>query len=214
MATSRFDVQPLPYALDALASKGMSRETVDLHYNKHHKGYATRLKSIAAESPKEYEGKSVADIVRSAKLGSVPYNMAAQIWNHDFFWRSMSPEGGKVPEAGKSALVSQIAKDFGSVENFVKQFTATATGHFGSGWCWLLWNSKTGKLEVKSSHDADCPLSFGHTTPLLVCDVWEHAYYVDFRNDRAGFVKNWWRLTNWQFAERNFAAVNGLKSKL
>jgi Fe-Mn family superoxide dismutase len=210
-----YEVEPLPYATDALASKGMCKETVELHYGKHHKGYATRLTAIAKEKPDAFKGKSVIDVIRSFPVGSVPYNMAAQIWNHDFYWKSMSPNGGSAPQPNASALAKAIMNDFGSFEAFQNQFTTTAAGHFGSGWCWLAYDSTKKKLVVVGTHDAVCPLSQTGLVPLMVCDVWEHAYYVDYRNDRPAFLKNWWKLVNWHFAERNFAsAAGGAASKL
>lgn len=212
MAAPAFDVAPLPFPVDALASKGMSKETVELHYGKHHKGYAVRLNAIAKDAPEKFrELKTVRDVVLRSPLGSVPYNMAAQILNHDFFWASLSPKGGVAPSA-QSPLGKQIVASFGSFEKFVEAFTAQANGHFGSGWCWLVYNAVSRKLEVVTTHDAISPLSTPQVVPLLVCDVWEHAYYVDFRNDRPGFVKNFWRLANWEFAAQNFAkAVGGSK---
>ena len=210
--SSPLDVQPLPYATDALASKGMSKETVELHYGKHHKGYAVRLKAMAKAAPAEYRGvTSVADVIVRTKEGSVPYNMAAQIWNHDFYWRSMAPSGGGKP-AGP--LAAAIDAHFGSFDAFVKQFSAVAAGHFGSGWAWLVFNKNSGRLEVMGTHDAVCPVSKAGIVPLLVCDVWEHAYYVDYRNDRPAFLKNWWRLVNWDFAAANYAVAARGRSKL
>ena len=205
---AEYSVAPLPYAEDALTSKGMSRETVALHYGKHHKGYAVRLNALAKENPSAFANKSIVDIIRSAKPGSLPFNMAAQIFNHDFYWQSMSPDGGVAPTA-ESALGQQIAADFGGVNGLIAKFSTVAAGHFGSGWCWLVWNKKTNNLQVVGTHDAECPLSSAGLVPLLVCDVWEHAYYVDYRNDRPAFLKNWWRLVNWKFAERNYNAARG-----
>ena len=203
-ASSPLDVQPLPYATDALAAKGMSKETVELHYGKHHKGYAVRLKAMAKADPAQYQAvRSVADVVVRTKEGSVPYNMAAQIWNHDFYWRSMAPNGGGRPSGALAALIDQ---SFGSYEAFVKKFSAAAAGHFGSGWAWLVLNTTSGKLEVIGTHDAVCPIATPGIKPLLVCDVWEHAYYVDFRNDRPALIKNWWGLVNWHFAASNLGA--------
>lgn len=222
-----FSAKPLPFEATALAAKcGISKETVDFHYGKHHLGYVTRLNAMATAAPTAYQGWTVESLSSNpGKHGTVEYNMAAQIWNHDFFWASLSPLGGGEPsEAVHATLTAQLKKDFGSVKQFVDAFTREATGHFGSGWAWLVFDRTTRRLRVLSTHDAVCPLSleggFGRLAPILVCDVWEHAYYIDFRNDRAAFVNAFWKAVNWSFAEANVRsaiaspAVAPSKSKL
>jgi Fe-Mn family superoxide dismutase len=214
-----YTVQPLPYATDALAAKGMSRETVELHYRKHHAGYAVKLTAMAKAAPAKFAGKSVADVVRTAGPGA-PYNMAAQIYNHDFFWQSLTPVAAKTNAAAAAPALSRLLQQaFGSYAKFAAAFTAAAATHFGSGWAWLVYDRAARTARVVGTHDAVCPLSLegGNLVPLLVCDVWEHAYYVDYRNDRPAFVANFWKLANWEFAEANYAAAlaaAGTRSKL
>ncbi|KAG5496244.1 hypothetical protein JKF63_02545 [Porcisia hertigi] len=189
-----FSVQPLPYGCGDLASKGISEEQINFHYGKHHKGYATKL-NAAAESNPALASKSLEEIIKTEK-GPV-FNSAAQIFNHDFYWRSLSPNGGGEP-TGKVAAA--IKDSFGSFEKFKEEFTNAAFGHFGSGWAWLVKDTSSGKLKVYQTHDAGCPLTEPNLTPILTCDVWEHAYYIDYRNDRAAYLNAWWGLVNWSHA--------------
>ena len=211
-----FAPKPLPFATDALVSKGISKQTVELHYHKHHTGYATRLNDIAAKNPAlKLAGKSAEQLTRTTSPGTVVFNMAAQIFNHDFYWASLSPSGGAFPK--NSNIARQITSDFGSFKAFFEKFSAAAGGHFASGWAWLVFNVVTKRLEIVETHDADSPVSSSDSTkklePIFVCDVWEHAYYVDYRNDRAAYVKAFWRALNWDFAEKNLTQVL-LRAKL
>eukprot|EP01060_Flectonema_neradi_P018049 TRINITY_DN2486_c0_g1_i1.p1 TRINITY_DN2486_c0_g1~~TRINITY_DN2486_c0_g1_i1.p1 ORF type:complete len:211 (+),score=66.16 TRINITY_DN2486_c0_g1_i1:58-633(+) len=184
-----FTLPALPWAIDALAAKGISAEQVDFHYNKHHKGYVTKL-NAAAESRPELKGAKIEDLINNK---DATYNLAAQIWNHTFYWNCMSPNGGGEPTG---AVKDQITKDFGSFDEMKKQFSAAAAGHFGSGWAWLVKDGD--KLRVHQTHDAGCPLSEG-LKPVLTCDVWEHAFYIDYRNDKAKYVETFWNAVNWDF---------------
>lgn len=188
-----FSIPPLPYGYDGLVSKGLSKEQLTYHYDKHHQGYVVRLNAAAA-SNQALANKSIEEIIATEK-GPI-FNLAAQIFNHTFFWNSMSPNGGGEP-TGK--IAAAINDSFGSFEKFKEEFTAAAAGHFGSGWAWLVKDANN-KLKVVQTHDAGTPLTDG-LKPVLTCDVWEHAYYVDFRNDRAAYIKAFWSAVNWQFAE-------------
>eukprot|EP01102_Stenamoeba_stenopodia_P004261 TRINITY_DN14591_c0_g1_i1.p2 TRINITY_DN14591_c0_g1~~TRINITY_DN14591_c0_g1_i1.p2 ORF type:complete len:199 (+),score=38.83 TRINITY_DN14591_c0_g1_i1:129-725(+) len=196
-----FTLEPLPYAKDALAPH-ISAETVEFHYEKHHRGYVTRLNGMVKDTPDA--NKTLDEIVRTSS-GRV-FNMAAQVWNHTFYWKSLKAGGGSGNPTGK--LAEAISADFGSYDKFKEQFTEIAAGHFGSGWAWLVKNPE-GKLEVVGTHDAGNPLT-NNQTPILTCDVWEHAYYIDYRNDRPKYIDGWWSLVNWEFAEQNLSVVNKL----
>jgi Fe-Mn family superoxide dismutase len=189
----QFSLPPLPYAEDALAPV-ISAETLQLHHGKHHRKYVDTMNQLLQEHP--VAGRTLQDVVR-ASSGKL-FNNAAQAWNHEFYWHSLSPDGGK-PGA---ALLRQLEKDFGSFEHFCEKFAAAAAGQFGSGWAWLV--AKDGKLEVTTTSNADTPMAHG-VQCLLTIDVWEHAYYVDYRNQRERYlsavIEN--RL-NWSFAEENF----------
>ncbi len=189
-----FELPKLPYAKDALEPH-ISSETLEYHYGKHHRAYVTKLNNLVSDT--EYEGSSLEDIIMKADGGL--FNNAAQAWNHNFYWHSMSPSGGKKPEGN---LVAALEKEFDSVEKFKDLFTSAALTRFGSGWAWLVKN-KNGSLAITSTSNADNPMTNGQT-PLLTCDVWEHAYYIDTRNDRGGYVSNFWKLVNWKFAEENY----------
>jgi len=191
-----FSIPPLPFAYDALTGKGISKEQVTFHYDKHHQGYVTRLNGLA-QSNTELGKKSIEQLIATEK--GVLFNLSAQIWNHTFYWNSLSPNGGGQPGA---KLAAELTASFGSVEKFKEEFTAAAVGHFGSGWAWLVKDASTNKLLVVQTHDAGTPLTDG-LKPILTCDVWEHAYYVDYRNDRAAYVKAFWEAVNWEFAESN-----------
>ena len=191
-----FSIPPLPWAYDALASKGLSKEQVTYHYDKHHQGYVTKL-NAAAETNAELAKKTVEEIIATEK-GPI-FNLAAQIFNHTFYWNCLTPNGGGEP---KGKLLEEINGSFGSFDKFKEVFTAASVGHFGSGWAWLVKDSTDNKLKVVQTHDAATPLT-DKLKPILTCDVWEHAYYVDYRNDRAAYVKAYWNLVNWEFAEKN-----------
>mmetsp|Transcript_5630 Transcript_5630/g.8640 ORF Transcript_5630/g.8640 Transcript_5630/m.8640 type:complete len:187 (-) Transcript_5630:914-1474(-) len=186
MANSTFTLPPLPFAEDALAPH-ISKETISFHYGKHHQGYVNKLN--AALEGSDDAKKTLEQLIKSA--GGKVFNCAAQTWNHTFYWNSMSPNGGGEPTG---AIKEAIEKDFGSFDAFKQEFTTTAATHFGSGWAWLVKNGE-GKLEVVGTHDAGNPLTDGKT-PILTCDVWEHAYYIDYRNARASYIDAWWKLVN------------------
>jgi len=185
------ELPELPYAKEALAPH-MSAETLEFHYGKHHAGYVTKL-NAAIEEDSSLAGKSLDDLVRD-QTGSV-FNNAAQIWNHTCYWNSLSPNGGGEP---RGAIADAINKAFGSFGSFKEKFSTTAGGHFGSGWAWLV-KDESGNLAVVDTHDAGCPLREGKT-PILTCDVWEHAYYIDYRNARGAYIEAWWNLVNWDHA--------------
>ena len=185
----------LPYDMDALAPH-ISRETLEFHYGKHHQAYATNLNNLIKGT--EFENFSLEDIIR--KSSGVIFNNAAQIWNHTFYWKSLSPTGGGKPSG---ALAAAIERKWGSVEAFQEAFTKSAIGNFGSGWTWLV-RKPDGSVDIVNTSNAATPLT-GADQPLLTCDVWEHAYYVDYRNRRPDYVAAFWKLVNWEFAAQNFA---------
>ncbi len=190
----KFELDPLPYSKNALAPH-LSEETLNYHYDKHHQTYMTNLKK-ALEGKPEAE-KSLEEIVKSSTGGV--FNNAAQVWNHTFYWSSMKPNGGGEPTG---ALADAIKKDFGSYADFRTKFHAAALAQFGSGWAWLVKNG--GKLEIVTTPNAETPMTKGATC-LLVADVWEHAYYIDFRNLRAKYMDTFLdKLANWDFAAKNF----------
>ena len=182
----------LPYPRDALAPH-MSAETLDFHYGKHHKKYLDTANEIIPGT--EYESMALEDIIMksSGKL----FNQVAQVWNHTFFWNCLTPNSG---EPGK-ALADALIKNFGGIEDFKKKFSDVAAGTFGSGWAWLVKNSD-GSLEIMSTANAGTPMTEGKTA-LLTCDVWEHAYYIDYRNARPTYLEHFWALVNWDFVEQN-----------
>lgn len=188
------ELPALPYALDALAPH-ISAETLEIHHGKHHATYVTNLNNLVAGT--EYEGLSLEDIITKAPAGGI-FNNAAQIWNHSFYWNCLSPTGGGEPTG---AIADAINATFGSFAEFKEQFSKTAITTFGSGWGWLVKNSD-GSLALVSTSNAGNPLTEGQT-PILTCDVWEHAYYVDYRNRRPDYVAAFWNLVNWDFANAN-----------
>ncbi|HTQ74019.1 MAG TPA: Fe-Mn family superoxide dismutase [Burkholderiales bacterium] len=188
----------LGYPMNAL-EPFMSRETLAYHYGKHHRGYASKLNSQIRGT--QYEDAGLEDIVKGA-TGTI-FNNAAQLWNHNFFWRCLHPAGGGDP----SAVVGETLElAFGSVEAFRQFFTKAAIEKFGSGWTWLV-KLRDGRFVVRNTDDADCPLATGDHA-LLVCDVWEHAYYIDYRNDRSKYLDAYWKIVNWRFLEENLAAAS------
>ncbi|CEM23297.1 unnamed protein product [Vitrella brassicaformis CCMP3155] len=191
-----FQLPALPWAKNGLAPH-ISEETINYHYGKHHATYVTKLNGLVEGT--ENAKKDLADLVKTTDGGL--FNNAAQHWNHSFYWNSLSPSGGGEP---KGAIKAAIEQDFGSFQKFKDDFSANAAGHFGSGWVWLV-KGTDGKLKIHQTHDAGNPLRDGAGVPLLTCDVWEHAYYVDYRNDRPSYVKAWWNLVNWDFANNNLA---------
>ena len=188
-----FELPDLPYAKDALAPV-ISAETIDFHYGKHHQAYVTNLNKLTEGT--DNANKSLEDVIRSADGGL--FNNAAQVWNHTFYWSCMKPGGGGEPSG---ALADALVRDFGSVDDFRRDFKNAAVGQFGSGWAWLV--EKSGKLEIMTTANADLPLAHG-VNALLTCDVWEHAYYIDFRNARPNYVQAFLdNLVNWDFAASN-----------
>lgn len=187
------ELPTLPYAQDAL-SPHISAETIEYHYGKHHRAYVTNLNGLIPGT--EFEKLDLEGIVRSSS-GKI-FNNAAQVWNHTFYWNSLSPAG---LGAARGRLAEGIAAAFGSFEEFQKQFAVCAVGTFGSGWAWLV-KKPSGALEIRSTGNAE-PAFLNGDVPLLTCDVWEHAYYIDYRNDRGAYVKAFWKVANWDFAERN-----------
>jgi len=191
-----FELPALPYEKDALEPH-ISRETLDYHYGKHHNAYVTNLNRLVDGT--DYAGKSLEEIIRSSEGGL--FNNAAQVWNHTFYWNGLSPNGGGAPSG---ALAEAINAAFGSFEGFQEEFNAKAAGNFGSGWTWLV-KKADGTLAIVNTDDAQTPASDSSVTPLLTCDVWEHAYYIDYRNSRPNYLKAFWALVNWDFAAKNFA---------
>jgi Fe-Mn family superoxide dismutase len=188
----------LPFAKDALAPH-MSAETLEYHHDKHHNAYVTNLNNLIPGT--QFENMSLEEIVKAAPAGGV-YNNAAQVWNHTFFWNCLKPNGGGAP-AG--ALADAINAKWGSVDEFKKAFTASAVGNFGSAWTWLV-KKADGSVDIVNMGAAGTPLTTGDTA-LLCVDVWEHAYYIDYRNLRPKFVETFLNsLANWDFAAANFAA--------
>ena len=191
-----FELPPLPYAKDALQPH-ISAETLDFHYGRHHQTYVTNLNNLTQGKPEA--NQSLEELIRTAPEGGL-FNNAAQVWNHTFYWNSLSPKGGGEP-TGK--LADAIIKAFGSVEKFKEEFTKSAVGNFGSGWTWLV-KKADGSLDIVSTSNAATPLTTD-AKALLTIDVWEHAYYIDYRNARPKFVEAFWNIVNWNFAAQNFA---------
>jgi Fe-Mn family superoxide dismutase len=186
-----FSLPKLPYAMDALAPH-ISKETLEYHYGKHHNAYVEKLNAALAGSG--FENASLEEIVKKSKGGV--FNNAAQVWNHTFYWHCLSPNGGGKPSG---ALLDAINDSFESFDNFKAAFTDKAATLFGSGWAWLVKGSD-GKLSIVQKSNAETPLTDG-STPILTCDVWEHAYYVDYRNARPKYIDAFWNLVNWEFVE-------------
>ncbi len=183
------ELPPLPWARDALAPH-ISAETIDYHYGKHHKAYVDKLNGMIEGT--ESADKSLEEIVKSSSGGM--FNNAAQAWNHTFYWNCLSPKGGSEPSG---RLADGVKKAFGDFSTFKDEFTKTAVGTFGSGWAWLVQRSD-GSLGLISTSNAATPLT-GSDKPLLTCDVWEHAYYIDYRNARPKYLEAFWNLVHWDF---------------
>ena len=184
----------LPYAMDALAPH-ISAETLEFHYGKHHQTYVDNLNKLIPGT--EFENLSLEDIVKKSSGGI--FNNAAQVWNHSFYWNCLSPNGGGEPGG---ALADAIDAGFGSFAEFKEKFSQTAITTFGSGWAWLV-KKPDGSLALESTSNAATPLT-GDGKPLLTCDVWEHAYYIDYRNARPKYLEAFWNLVNWDFVAQNF----------
>jgi len=195
-----FTLPELPWAKDALAPT-ISAETIDYHHGKHHKAYVDNLNKLAPGT--RYEAMSLEDVVKASYNQASEkkiFNNAAQVWNHTFFWNCMAPNAGGAPTG---AIASAIDRAFGSFSDFQKKFNEAAVGQFGSGWAWLV-KTADGGLAIETTSNADTPFASGKTC-ILTLDVWEHAYYIDYRNARAKFAEEWWKVVNWSFANKNFA---------
>ncbi|MBA8888183.1 Fe-Mn family superoxide dismutase [Dokdonella fugitiva] len=189
------ELPPLPWARDALAPH-ISAETIDYHYGKHHQTYVTNLNNQIKGT--EFENLSLEEIIRKSSGGM--FNNAAQIWNHTFYWNCLKPNGGGEPTG---RLADAINKAFGGFAQFKDEFTKTSVGTFGSGWGWLV-QRPDGSLALASTSNAGTPIT-GADRPLLTCDVWEHAYYIDYRNARPKYVEAFWSLVNWDFVASQMA---------
>lgn len=188
-----FTLPPLPYAIDALAPT-ISQETLEYHYGKHHQAYVTNLNNLVAGT--EFESASLEEIIKKSSGGV--FNNAAQVWNHTFYWNSMSPKGGGEPSGN---LLTAINAKWGTVAAFKEAFNKSAAGNFGSGWTWLVKKSD-GSVDIVNTSNAATPLTTSDV-PLLTCDVWEHAYYIDYRNARPKYLEHFWNVANWDFAAAN-----------
>ena len=192
-----FSLPDLPYGRDALAPH-ISEETLNFHHGKHHAAYVNNLNKLVEGT--DLDGKSIEDTI-TAVAGNAEkagvFNNAAQVWNHTFFWNGLSPK----PTTPSKAVTDALVKAFGGLEDFKKQFTESAIGNFGSGWTWLVKDAD-GSLAIVNTANAGNPMTDGKT-PLLTCDVWEHAYYVDYRNARPTYLEHYWALVNWEFVEKN-----------
>lgn len=190
------ELPALPYAMDALAPH-ISQETLEFHYGKHHQTYVTKLNGLLPGS--EFEGKTLEEIVKSSSGGV--FNNAAQIWNHTFYWNCLSPNGGG---EATGAVADAINAAFGSFEKFKEEFTNSAINNFGSSWTWLV-KKADGSVAIVNTSNAATPLTDDSVTPILTVDLWEHAYYIDYRNARPAYMDAFWSLVNWDFVNANLA---------
>lgn len=196
----KHELPSLPYAIDALAPH-VSAETLEFHHGKHHKAYVDKTNALIEGT--EYEKLLLEDLIRKALADGNKglFNQSAQVWNHTFYWNSMSPNGGGKPSG---ELADAIERSFGSFDDFKKKFIETSVGNFGSGWGWLV-KKDDGSLDIVQTDDADTPIAHeGMGKPLFTCDVWEHAYYIDYRNARPKYLESWFDIVNWDFALQNF----------
>ncbi|ODC03644.1 superoxide dismutase [Terasakiispira papahanaumokuakeensis] len=191
-----FELPALPYEKNALEPH-ISQETLEYHYGKHHQTYVTKLNGLVEGT--DNAGKSLEELIKTAPAGGL-FNNAAQVWNHTFYWNCLSPNGGG---EAKGAIADAINSKWGSFADFQKDFDEKAAANFGSGWTWLVKNSD-GSIEIVNTSNAGNPLTDGQT-PLLTVDVWEHAYYIDYRNSRPNYLNAFWSLVNWDFVNQNFA---------
>ncbi len=191
-----FELPALPYAIDALAPH-MSQETLEFHHGKHHATYVAKLNGLVEGT--DLASKSLEEIIKTSEGGV--FNNAAQIWNHTFFWNSLSPQGGGEPTG---ALSDAINAKFGSFAEFVAAFNDKAVNNFGASWTWLV-KTADGSLDIVNTSNAATPLTDESLTPVLTVDLWEHAYYIDYRNVRPNYLGGFWALANWEFASANFA---------
>jgi len=189
------ELPALPYEKNALEPH-ISAETLEYHYGKHHQTYVTNLNNLTAGG--EFENASLEEII--AKSSGGLFNNAAQVWNHTFYWHCLSPNGGGEPSG---AAADAINAAFGSFDEFKQKFSTSAATNFGAGWTWLVKNAD-GSVEIANTSNAGCPLTGGQT-PLLTVDVWEHAYYIDYRNARPKYLEAFWSLVNWDFVNQNLA---------
>lgn len=190
---TQHELPELPYAKNALEPH-ISEETLEYHYGKHHATYVDKLNKLIAGT--KFESMPLEDIIKES-TGNV-FNNAAQVWNHSFYWKCLSPDGGGEP---KGVLASEIEQSYKSYTEFKKQFSEAAIGNFGSGWTWLVKNAD-GRLEIINTSNAETPITDGKQ-PLLTCDVWEHAYYIDYRNARPSYLEAFWNIVNWDFVAQN-----------
>lgn len=192
------ELPKLPYKKDALEPH-ISQRTIDYHYGQHHAAYVKNLNNLIDKSP--FETMSLEDIIRNSD-GSI-FNNAAQVWNHTFYWHCMTPQKDVMP---KALLLKYIERDFESLENFKQLFIKQAATLFGSGWLWLVADNEK-KLSLLQTSNAETPLTRENLKPLLTCDVWEHAYYLDQQNQRLAYLEEFWKIINWSFVERNFSEI-------
>ncbi|AMX02978.1 superoxide dismutase [Fe] [Microbulbifer thermotolerans] len=192
-----FELPELPYAKNALEPH-ISEETLEYHYGKHHKTYVDKLNGLLEGTPDA--DKSLEEVIKTSSGGV--FNNAAQVWNHTFYWNCLSPNGGGAPTG---PVAEAIDKAFGSFDKFKEEFSTSAVNNFGSGWTWLV-KKNDGTLAIVNTSNAGTPLTEADQTPLLTCDVWEHAYYIDYRNLRPKYLEAFWNLVNWDFVNQNFGA--------
>ncbi len=188
-----FELPALPYGKDALAPH-ISAETIEYHYGKHHQTYVNNLNNLTQGTPDA--DKSLEELIKTAEGGL--FNNAAQVWNHTFYWNCLSPNGGGAPSGDAAAAINQLS---GSFDAFKEAFGASAAGNFGSGWTWVVKDA-SGGLAIANTSNAGCPIRDGQT-PILTIDVWEHAYYIDYRNARPDYIGAFWNLVNWDFVAQN-----------
>ncbi|WP_346839279.1 superoxide dismutase [Fe] [Microbulbifer sp. SAOS-129_SWC] len=191
-----FELPELPYAKNALEPH-ISEETLEYHYGKHHKTYVDKLNGLLEGTPEA--DKSLEEVIKGASGGV--FNNAAQVWNHTFYWNCLSPNGGG---EATGAVAEAINAAFGSFDKFKEEFTNSAVNNFGSGWTWLV-KKGDGSVAIVNTSNAATPVTEADQTPLLTCDVWEHAYYIDYRNARPKYMEAFWALVNWDFVNQNFA---------
>jgi Fe-Mn family superoxide dismutase len=191
-----FELPPLPYAKNALAPH-ISEETLEFHYGKHHQTYVDKLNGLVPGTP--FEGKTLEEIVKTSTGGI--FNNAAQIWNHTFYWHCLSPQGGG---EATGAVAEAIRTAFGSFDKFKEEFSTAAVNNFGSSWTWLV-KKADGSVAIVNTSNAGTPLTDDSVKPLLTCDLWEHAYYIDYRNARPKYLDAFWSLVNWDFVNQNLA---------
>jgi len=195
----KFELLPLPYTLNAL-EPNISQTQMEFHYGKHHAGYVNGLNEIVEKDP-HMQGKSLEELIRTLPEGKA-LNFACQAWNHTFYWNSMGPKGGGSPTG---TILEAINRSFGGFDKMKKEFNEQGSSHFGSGWTWLVM-ARDGSLRIMTTHDAGNPIRTGEFKPILNLDVWEHAYYLDWKHDRKTYMDHWWNLVNWEFANRCLTA--------